>query len=636
MPLMDQKLPLGHKALVYHEGTYKRAIRAIDPEDDCLFHLIDVGALVSKTPDKGHVFLHNPEIYEEEDMFAVRCHLRDAIPLGHSITEWPLDDPATKFMERWHKTVDSVKLRTFTKMERGDSVRRPHGHLSLPVDLIKEESLYEGNLLKGSTRLVTHYLEQDLIKEGLVRLCKVMSGPLSLPEEELENFEGLDLEGSTRDATVDEESDLSGDAASFSATTEEDFETMVMVQRWLSPIPPTEYPVLEGQSGTKIRVTYVDKFGQIYGHDYEERNRLREMNRDINDFYGSGDKRLGDVESHDWKVGDACIALFPTKNGGDDRYYRAKVEAMDQNKVQVKFVDYGNSTVVKFHDIQPAYQHGEVPILASRFVQDGILPKCNDDFMSPDERDQYSEEQLFDINTKLSYGKVGAVMVRQTRKVTRFPIPVQLIYNDPDQCGTEVKLDEYLVSVKRYAIYGELDLKDPKWDLEGGRIAGDFKTPKKPARRTPDGSPLTASALLNLDETLPERSTADGELSPAELPPTDDDLKLCPWKMPSRSFKEGQEMNVKVRTMLSNKHAVVHLDMHGSKAITNALSKLGPKQPPAVIKPGQKVAVQLNKTWSRGANKVKNDVWYRAYIVKKVADHTVVVNFVDDLMTQEA
>ena len=46
--------------------------------------------------------------------------------------------------------------------------------------------------------------------------------------------------------------------------------------------------------------------------------------------------------------------------------------------------------------------------------------------------------------------------------------------------------------------------------------------------------PLTVSALLNLDETLPERSTADGELSPAELPPTDDDLKLCPWKMPSR------------------------------------------------------------------------------------------------------
>ena len=92
-------------------------------------------------------------------------------------------------------------------------------------------------------------------------------------------------------------------------------------------------------------------------------------------------------------------------------------------KVQVKFVDYGNSTVVKFHDIQPAYQHGEVPILASRFVQDGILPKCNDDFMGPDERDQYSEEQLFDINTKLYYGKVGAVVVRQTRKVTRFPIP---------------------------------------------------------------------------------------------------------------------------------------------------------------------------------------------------------------------
>ena len=53
----------------------------------------------------------------------------------------------------------------------------------------------------------------------------------------------------------------------------------------------------------------------------------------VSQFYGSGDRRLGDVESHDWKVGDACIALFPTKNGGDDRYYRAKVEAMDQNKV---------------------------------------------------------------------------------------------------------------------------------------------------------------------------------------------------------------------------------------------------------------------------------------------------------------
>ena len=78
---------------------------------------------------------------------------------------------------------------------------------------------------------------------------------------------------------------------------------------------------------------------------------------------------------------------------------------------------------------------------------------------------------------------------------TTFHIPVQLTYNDPDQCGIEVKLDEYLVSLKRYAQYGELNLKDSKLDLEGGMITGDFKTPKKPARRTPDGSPLTAAGV---------------------------------------------------------------------------------------------------------------------------------------------
>ena len=67
----------------------------------------------------------------------------------------------------------------------------------------------------------------------------------------------------------------------------------------------------------------------------------------------------------------------------------------------------------------------------------------------------------------------------QVRKVTRFPIPVRLVYKDPEQHGAEVDLAENLVVVKRYAEWGTLDLSGDKWFKEGGWVEGDFKGKKK-------------------------------------------------------------------------------------------------------------------------------------------------------------
>ena len=115
---------------------------------------------------------------------------------------------------------------------------------------------------------------------------------------------------------------------------------------------------------------------------------------------------------------------------------------------------------------------------------------------------------------------------------------------------------------------------------------------------------------------------------------TADDLKLCPWPLPCKTFVTGQLMKVVVRGIYmgdADHTAIVHLDMgqghygrpnSGYQAVSAALNKFCPDQPPAVIRPGEKVAVLHMK------------VWYRAFIIEELTDHSVLVTFVDDLVTQ--
>ena len=78
-----------------------------------------------------------------------------------------------------------------------------------------------------------------------------------------------------------------------------------------------------------------------------------------------------------------------------------------------------------------------------RFVLDGIVPVY---------QDGWSSTQTAELHSMLDYHVVGAVEVTQVRKVTKFPIPVKLVYKDQEQHGVEVSMESYSCSGAMYYV----------------------------------------------------------------------------------------------------------------------------------------------------------------------------------------
>ena len=84
------------------------------------------------------------------------------------------------------------------------------------------------------------------------------------------------------------------------------------IQRW----PIREVPEEPFENRTKIRVTYVDNFGQFYYHLYDDRHQIRYMREIFSDTFklnARDSESKFDELKQDWKIGEAAIC-YHTKD----------------------------------------------------------------------------------------------------------------------------------------------------------------------------------------------------------------------------------------------------------------------------------------------------------------------------------
>ena len=139
----------------------------------------------------------------------------------------------------WHRPATSLIL-----LDRGKPDLRPDGHKSAPVDLSKTIIVHEGCATRGTTKEVSQILSQALFKAGLARYGQEVVITSSESASESERAGGVGGEDST------------------------DFDELDRVETWPCTIPATDFP---STAPTKVRVTFVDSYGQIYGHAYDDR-----------------------------------------------------------------------------------------------------------------------------------------------------------------------------------------------------------------------------------------------------------------------------------------------------------------------------------------------------------------------------
>ncbi|KAK3752727.1 hypothetical protein QZH41_018695 [Actinostola sp. cb2023] len=118
-------------------------------------------------------------------------------------------------------------------------------------------------------------------------------------------------------------------------------------------------PAVNAGSNTEVFITDVTSPGQFYCQLAEFGDNLDEMMNSICDHYSNLDKSTGCLTST--SMGQPCVAMFEM----DSMWYRASVESVSQNDVNVRFVDYGNTQKVKLSELKEMVpQFMKLPVLA--------------------------------------------------------------------------------------------------------------------------------------------------------------------------------------------------------------------------------------------------------------------------------
>ncbi|XP_050390400.2 RING finger protein 17 [Patella vulgata] len=126
-----------------------------------------------------------------------------------------------------------------------------------------------------------------------------------------------------------------------------------------------KHPVPESKI-LNVTPCYVDYEGVIYAQIVDEESDLTSLNEKLQSTY-----TLSEPIVCDWKEGQACIALFE----GDGLWYRGKVITMEEDRLMVLFLDYGNVTWQSYTSIRPPTPEIlEIPQLSLECMLHNILP----------------------------------------------------------------------------------------------------------------------------------------------------------------------------------------------------------------------------------------------------------------------
>ena len=302
--------------VVEHEGFFRRA-KFLGLGDNGLVeaYLIDYARNCTVTTSCCY------GITEEflVNAFAIRCHL-------NMFKDYKDDDFSPEALEYFRNELAHVKNAVLQNNEAP--------FLSLSVDLSWPVLICDGPFSKEDKSET--YLSQ--------KLFKFLASSVDTTSESF----NIDLE----------EENLAFDSGDDGLDEDE------IVTEWIPSIIPQQ-PIGDY---TRVRVTYIDGYAQIYYHLASEKAELRQIRSLLTNTY------TGTVASEDtyWPTNSACVCKW-----SDDQWYRGTVkEKRDdgEDSYYVMLVDYGQVDIIKAEDLRKARDFGDKPALARRIVINDILP----------------------------------------------------------------------------------------------------------------------------------------------------------------------------------------------------------------------------------------------------------------------
>uniref|UniRef100_A0A1B6FZG0 RING finger protein 17 n=1 Tax=Cuerna arida TaxID=1464854 RepID=A0A1B6FZG0_9HEMI len=120
--------------------------------------------------------------------------------------------------------------------------------------------------------------------------------------------------------------------------------------------------------------SYVDDECAIYLQDVSAENTLQLIKRALETIFKGSEPKPHDK---DWVVDQICIAFYEP----DGNWYRGKVvKVINEEQIEVIFVDYGNTEVLHSDQLRKRILMGHIPLQCHRCLTEGIIP------VSPDQK----------------------------------------------------------------------------------------------------------------------------------------------------------------------------------------------------------------------------------------------------------
>lgn len=129
--------------------------------------------------------------------------------------------------------------------------------------------------------------------------------------------------------------------------------------------------------------TYIDFDCIIYLHEADDNKFLEKITKKLTETYSSIEPPSVNCL---YSIDQACVVKYHV----DSKYYRGIIRENINSDLEwgVQFIDYGNVESVAPKDLRPYAPFPNLPALASKYVIDGIKPKCGAEKFTVGELDQ--------------------------------------------------------------------------------------------------------------------------------------------------------------------------------------------------------------------------------------------------------
>ncbi|XP_078698177.1 RING finger protein 17-like isoform X3 [Branchiostoma floridae x Branchiostoma belcheri] len=337
-----------------------------------------------------------PEKFQYLPAFAICCHLANLVPAGGKDT-WTAT--ACEFLT---SLVTGIPCTLVTKgpVEEG----------SLPVDLLYEHRVQETALTAAKASLIS--VSQSLIHEGVA--LKKKRTTISLKSESVtgpqpaENTATVDHNYNVKNISQEP---VAAEADKIPVEEEEE-----VCEKWRF-----RKPCLPAKEQFPIAITFINSKAVIYGQEIKEDNStLEDMMLTLQKQNEMGPELTNGSGCYKWKVGEPCQAQFTQ----DQHWYRARVQKVTEQGVEVQYVDFGNTEVLPAHSLRRLANLMAIPQQCLEMELFGVWP------ISPDGA-WPTEAVLFLLENVM--GQTCLAILKS--KPSKGPLRVELVLGDGQNVG---------------------------------------------------------------------------------------------------------------------------------------------------------------------------------------------------------